>query len=151
MRSKSSPLAVWVATSPSAALDRASAQRGYAHSLSPFGIPNGWDCRVVIAFRINIEECGLNKTLPNGVQLRRYLTGNRQIVPLRELNVVECMIPKQVYDRFQQLHLHWHDLQTGKEVLCRARRKYPEDFFRVVAKPHGHAAAQPNVLKSRAG
>ena len=71
LRSKTSPLAVWVATTPSAALDRAQAKRGYARSLSPLGIPNGWDCPVVIAFDINIEVCGLHKTLANGVQLRR--------------------------------------------------------------------------------
>ena len=91
-RWKTSPLAVWVASTPSAALDRASAKRGYARSLSPLGIPNGWDSPVLIAFNINIEVCGLHDTLANGVQLRRYLTGNRQIVPLRELNVVECRI-----------------------------------------------------------
>ena len=82
VRSKTSPLAVWVATTPSAALDRAQAKRGYARSLGPCGIPNGWDCPVVIAFDIRIEVRGLHGTLANGVQLRRYLTRNRTIMPL---------------------------------------------------------------------
>ena len=42
--SRSSPLAVWVADSPSMAIDRASMSRGYGYS---GGVPNGWVQRYV--------------------------------------------------------------------------------------------------------
>ena len=128
--SQTSPPAVWLATTKSAALERAAAERGWAFSQRPCGIPNGWDCPVVIGVRLDLDRCGLHSRLCCGAELRRYLTSNRLVVPLEELRVVQCSIYKPVYDRFQKLEDVWEDLEAGKLVLCRSRWHDPASFFK---------------------
>ena len=128
--SLSSPLGVWVATSPSVALDRASAKRGYALSSVPPRVPNGWDFPVVLGLDLNINQCGRHRKLKNGEYIRRYLTGGREVFDLAELNIVDCSFFKPVYERFNQLPQVWDKVLCGSLVMCRCRRRHPEDFFK---------------------
>ena len=126
-----SPLAVWGATTPSAALDRSAAARGYAQTLSPCGIPNGWDSPVAIGFAFDdTSKLGFHKKLKNDVDLLRWSTTGRRTVPLGELPIVSLHIVEPHYNRLQELHTHWSDLEEGTLVLCRSRRCHPEDFFK---------------------
>ena len=66
------PLSVWLATTPSAAVDRAAAARGYVQTMHPGGIPNGWDSPVAIGFAFDdISKLGFHNKLKNDVELRR--------------------------------------------------------------------------------
>jgi hypothetical protein len=129
--SKTSPLAVWVATRPSIAMDRASLKRGYAatglHGDVPTLVPNGWDCPVAIG--LNLVDCGLHKSLKNGVELRRYLTQGRSELPLDELHIVECRIFTSLYQRYNTLNEVWEEVARGRRLLCRCRTGHPGDFF----------------------
>ena len=147
------PLAVWLAATPSAALDRAAATRGYAKTVN--GIPNGWDSPVAIGFAFDdTSKPGLHKKLKNDVDLRRWLTSGRRMVALDELPIVSLHIVEPHYNRLQELHTHWSDLEEGTLVLCRSRRWHPEDFFksghgewscgRVTAYPHELGWMQSN-------
>ena len=131
--SSTSPMGIYLATTPSAALDRASLKRGYARSLHPRGIPNGWDCPVVIGMGLNIGECGLHRRLANTAELRRHtIHHNRGLgapVDLAECQVLDVRIFKPLYDRYQKLPQRWDALKRGARVLRRARRGRPEDFF----------------------
>ena len=153
--SSTSPMGIYLANTPSAALDRASLKRGYAQSLHPGGIPNGWDCPVVIGMGLNIGECGLHRRLVNTAELRRFpIHHNRgpgAPVDLAECQVLDVRIFKPLYDRYQELPRRWDALKEGTEVLCRARRRRPEDFFLVVTVRHCHAAAQRNILNTMVG
>ena len=143
-------MGIYLATTPSAALDRASLQRGYAQSLHPRGTPNGWDCPVVIGMGLNIEECGLHRRLANGAELRRHTIhhnrGPGAPVDLEECQVLDVRIFTPLYNRYQQLPQCWGQLERGEMVLCRARLGRPEDFFLVVTVRHCHAAAQRDFL-----
>ena len=128
--SKTSPLGIWVATSPSAAMDRAAVNRGYAASLSPRGVPNGWDVPVVFGFQIDASLWRQHKPLKNGVNLGRITTHGRAEVSLKELRITQLLIYAPVYENYNKLPLFWHDLQRGKRVLCRTRERCPEDLWK---------------------
>ena len=70
--SKTSPMGVYCASTPSAALDRALLERGYALSQYPWEKPNGWDCPVVIGLGVLKRDCPIHQTLKNGAQLRHF-------------------------------------------------------------------------------
>lgn len=94
--SLSSPLGVWVSTSRSVAMDKASAKRGYASSFNPLGVPNGWDFPVVLGLDLNIKQCGRHKRFKSGNCIRRYLTAGRNMLDLMELNIVDCSFYRKI-------------------------------------------------------
>ena len=125
--SQSSPLGVWVTSSPSMAIDRASMSRGYGFS---FGVPDGWDCPVAIGFDLPRDLYTRHgRPLVNGVDLFVVKSYGRSRVPLLELNIVEVRIFRPLYDRFQTLPSVWPDLTLGRRVLCRTRQSCPEDVW----------------------
>ena len=124
--SKTSPLAIWLTTSPSSAIDRASLRRGYAASVRQ--VPNAWDCPVAIGFNFDVSKCGLHGRLQNGVEIRRCLLSEAE-VPLQRLHLVECRIFTALFTRYNQLGDVWEAVQRDDRVLCRCRRAHPEDFF----------------------
>ena len=128
------PEGIWLATTPSAAMDRASANRGYAITQNPPGIPNGWDGPVAIGFDYDVTQSKHENTLKNDVELRVKKVGGRTRVPLEELPIVSLHIYEPLYNRMQELHKHWPDLVRGEAVLCRSRKGEP-DFFK---SGHGH-------------
>ena len=65
--SRSSPLGVWVADSPSMAIDRASMSRGYGYCSG--GVPDGWDCPVAIGYDLPRDEMTRHGVLTNGTEL----------------------------------------------------------------------------------
>ena len=70
------------------------------------------------------------KKLKNDVDLRRWSTRGRRTVALGELPIVSLHIVEPHFNRLQELHTHWSDLEKGTVVLCRSRREHPEDFFK---------------------
>ena len=87
---QSSPLGVWVTTSPSMAIDRASISRGYGRS---FGVPDGWDCPVAIGFDLPRDLYTRHgRPLVNGEGRFVVRSYGRSRVPLLELNIVEVRI-----------------------------------------------------------
>ena len=123
------PEGVWLATTPSAAIDRASANRGYALTQDPPGIPNGWDGPVAIGFAYDITQSLLHSTLKNDVELHVWTVGGRTRVPLEEFPIVSLHIYEPLYNRMQELNKHWPDLERGETVMCRSRYGAP-DFFK---------------------
>ena len=102
--SRSSPLAVWVADSPSMAIDRASMSRGYGYS---GGVPNGWDCPVAIGFDLPKEDMARHGWLKNGKALFYIRAKGRPPIPLWELCIVEVKIFRPLYERVQTLPSVW--------------------------------------------
>ena len=123
------PEGIWLATTPSAAIDRASAKRGYALSQDPPGIPNGWDKPVAIGFDYEVSQSVHKRTLKNDVELRVWSVDGRTRVPLVELPIVSLHIDKPHYDRMQELSYHWPALESGESVLCGSHIGEP-DFFK---------------------
>ena len=123
------PEGIWLATTPSAAIDRASANRGYALTQDPPGIPNGWDGPVAIGFAYDITQSLLHNTLKNDVELHVWTVGGRTRVPLEEFPIVSLHIYEPLYNRMQKLSDHWPELERGELVLCGSRKGEP-DFFK---------------------
>ena len=130
----SSPLGIYCASTPSAALDKASLRRGYAFSHVPPIAPNGWDCPIVVGMGLNLNECGMHGKLRSGAVLRRktisHNYGPGAPLPLQQnLNIQEVRFYIPLYQRYQELPAHWPALQRGDLVLCRAKHGCPNDFF----------------------
>ena len=157
--SLTSPSGIYLANSPSAALDRAAMIRGYAATLQPHGVPNAWDVAVAIGFRINDSQLRKHHVLKNGVILARLpLPENRAIVSLNELPICELWIHLPTYKRFNELSSVWPDLVRGDAVLCRACQGRPDEMFksghgspwscaRISRDPHGQGWVK--ALKSK--
>ena len=128
--SRTSPLGVWVATSPSVAMDRAALNRGYAARLSPRGVPDAWNVAAVFGFLIEKSEWRQHKLLKNGVHLGRITTHGRVQVPLKELPITQLLIYRPTYEKYNKLPFLWNALQRGECVLCRTRERCPEDLWK---------------------
>ena len=142
-KTKTSPLALWVATSRSAAMDRASPKRGYAAQQST--LPSEWDCPVAIGLNVAAELFGNggHKPLKNGVERKRMLAGGRREMPVEELNIVEVDFFAPAFERYRILSALWPSLKSRERVLCRCEVGNPGICFsRVVMVHHGLAAGR---------
>ena len=114
-----SPLALWVTTSRSAAIDRASAERGYAAQQGT--PPSEWDCPVAIGLNLpdDLFGKGGHEELKNGVQIKRMLSRGRTQMPVQDLNIVEVNFCEPVYEMFRSLPGVWPLLIRKELVMCR--------------------------------
>ena len=128
-KTKTSPLALWVATSRSAAMDRASPKRGYAAQQST--LPSEWDCPVAIGLNLPAELFGNggHKPLKNGVERKRMLAGGRREMPVEELNIVEVDFFAPAFERYRILSALWPSLKSRERVLCRCEVGNPGKLF----------------------
>ena len=124
------PEGIWLATTPSAAIHRASANRGYALTQDPPGIPNGWDGPLGIGFDHVVAASNRKKTIKNDVKLRLWPVGGRNRVPSWEFPIVSVHNYELLYIRKQKLSNHWPYLLRADLVLCRFRKGevYPNFF-----------------------
>ena len=104
---------------------------GYAQTLNPRGVPNGWDVPVAIGFAFDVRNSEIHKILKNDVQTHTLPLDRRCIVPLHELPIVSLQLWEPQYENMQELIEHWPQLLEGESVLCRTRYYNPGDFFKL--------------------
>jgi len=123
--SKTAPAGIWGTNNPGHSFDRTPLRRGWSWGRE--SKVSGWDCPVALRWMFHSDE--LTHRTPVG-------TGTKSVfrLPRGETFDVcsrptEVWLNRDVYRRFRSIATHWDDLQFGRVVLCRARRKHPEDIW----------------------
>ena len=124
--SKSSPKGVWGCDQPGHAVDRCPLSRGWSHNASELAV-SGWDCPVVI--RTQSLHLKTHKYLENQKARVRVHKSQAALLPLCKHHT-EIWIHQNLFARFRELSTKWAALESGKLVVCRARRYYPQDLWK---------------------
>ena len=132
--SRSSPCGIWGCNKPGHAFDRSRLNRGWSikDGLTA-AVMCGWDCPMAFGWSFSSAAVQTHRHLSTGkVLVHKLPLGTQWDVRSRR---TEIWINSRVLERFSALPAALKQLQQGRLVVCRARRKSPHALYRA-----GHAS-----------